>query len=88
MALGAQRRDILRLVVGQGVVLIGGGLALGLVGAVGVSQLLSTLLFGISSRDPITFVAVPVALGLMALLASYVPAFRATRIDPVQALRN
>ena len=88
MALGAQPRDILRLVVGQGLLLVAAGIVVGLLGAFGVSRLLTTLLFGISSTDTVTFITVPLALGTMALLASYVPAFRATRIDPVKALRE
>jgi predicted permease len=88
MALGAQRSDILRLVVGRGLVLVGIGLVLGLGTALGTSRLLGNLLFGISATDPITFLAVPLALGLMALAASYVPAMRATRIDPMRALRD
>ena len=88
MALGAQRRDILRLVVGHGLLLVAVGIAVGLAGAFGVSRLLGHLLFGISSTDPMTFVGVPAALGTMAILASYVPALRATKVDPVIALRQ
>ena len=87
MALGAQRGDILRLVVGRGLLLIGIGVAVGLGASFGVARLLSNLLFGVSPTDPITFVGVPLVLGGMALLASYVPALRATRIDPMRALR-
>jgi predicted permease len=88
MALGAQPRDILHLVVGHGLLLVGVGIAVGLVAALGLSRLMTRLLFGISSTDPVTFIAVPLALGLMALIASYVPALRATKIDPIQALRD
>jgi putative ABC transport system permease protein len=88
MALGAQARDIMRLVVGQGLVLVGIGLGVGLLAAFVVSSLLATMLFGISSRDPFTFVAVPILLGGMSLAASYLPALRATRVDPVIALRS
>lgn len=87
LALGAQRRDILRLVVGRGLALIGLGIVLGLAAAFGFSRFLSNLLFGISSTDPITFAAVPLLLAAMAILASYLPALRATKVDPVQALR-
>jgi putative ABC transport system permease protein len=87
MALGAQPRDILRLVVGQGLLLVAVGIAVGLVAAFGASSVLRTLLFGISARDPVTYVTVPIALGLMAIVASYLPALRATKIDPVVALR-
>jgi len=88
MALGAQRSDILRLVVGHGLVLVAVGIVLGLGAAFGVSRLLGNMLFGISATDLTTFAAVPVILGTMALLASYIPAFRATRIDPMAALRR
>ena len=88
MALGAQRSDILRLVVGRGLVLVAVGLVLGLGAALGTSRLLGNLLFGVSATDPVTFMTVPMALGLMALAASYIPAMRATRIDPMQALRD
>jgi predicted permease len=87
MALGASRSEILRLVLGRGLVLVGFGLAVGLAGAFGVSRLLSNFLFNVSSADPLTFVGVPLLLGTMALVASYIPAFRATRIDPAVALR-
>jgi predicted permease len=87
MALGAQRRDILRLVVGGGLTLVVCGIILGLAAALGVSRLMGNLLFGISSTDTLTFVTVPLALATMALVASYVPALRATRIDPIKALR-
>ena len=88
MALGAARADILRLVLGRGLMLVGIGLVLGLIAAAAVSRLVSSLLFGISAVDPVTFVVVPLALAAMALLASYVPAVRATRIDPAAALRG
>jgi putative ABC transport system permease protein len=88
MALGAQRRDILRLVVGRGLVLVAIGIAVGLAGAFGVSRLLGNLLFGIAATDAVTFVGVPLLLAAMAAIASYIPAFRATRIDPMLALRE
>jgi len=88
MALGAQRRDILRLVVGHGLALVGVGLVLGLAAAFGISRLMGSLLFGISATDPLTFVSVPLVLGAMAFVASYLPAFRATRVDPMRALRS
>jgi ABC-type antimicrobial peptide transport system permease subunit len=88
MALGAQRRDILRLVVGHGLGLVGGGIVLGLVAAFGISRLMGRLLFGISGTDPLTFLSVPLVLGTMAFVASYLPALRATRIDPMRALRS
>lgn len=88
MALGAQRRDILRLVLGQGLTLVGFGIAVGLASAFIVSRLLSTLLFGISPTDAVTFIGVPVALGATAVAASYLPALRAIHIDPIRALRT
>jgi len=88
MALGASRPEILRLVLGRGLVLIGIGVAFGVGAALMVSRLLSNFLFNVSSVDPITFIGVPLLLGVMALLASYIPAFRATRIDPAVALRQ
>ena len=88
MALGAQRGDILRLVVGHGLLLVAAGIAVGLAASLGLSRLMTNLLFGISSTDPATFIAVPLILGTMAVLASYIPAFRATRLDPSVALRN
>jgi predicted permease len=88
MALGAQPRDILRLVVGSGLALVGIGVILGLAAALGVSRLLGSLLFGISPTDSLTFVTVPLALGTMALIASLIPALRATHLDPIKALRT
>ncbi len=88
MALGAQRRDILALVVGQGFRLIATGLVLGVLAALALSRVLANLLFGISATDVATFISVPLLLGGMALVASYIPALRATRIAPSVALRN
>jgi len=88
MALGAQPRDVLAVVVGRGLLLVGVGLVVGLAGAFAVSRLLTNLLFGISALDPVTFVVVPASLGMMAALASYIPAMRAVKIDPVVALRQ
>jgi ABC-type antimicrobial peptide transport system permease subunit len=87
MALGARRPDVLRLIlVGAGrVALI--GVALGLVCALSLTQLLANRLYGVSPRDPITFIAVPSILIAVALLASYLPARRATKVDPMTALR-
>ncbi len=88
MALGARPSDVLRLVVGQGLLLVVIGLGIGVLAALGVSSMMTTLLFGISPRDPLTFIAVPVLLGTMAIVASYIPALRATRVDPMTALRS
>ncbi|MEO7082809.1 MAG: ABC transporter permease [Gemmatimonadaceae bacterium] len=87
VALGAQRADVFRLIVGQGMMLGGIGIAIGLVGALGVTRFLRTMLFGISPFDSASFVAVSTLLAGIAIVASYVPARRAARIDPVEALR-
>jgi hypothetical protein len=87
MALGADRRQVLAMVVRRGMVLAGTGLALGTGLAVGLTRLMSALLYGISPTDPLTFASVIVGLGGVALLASYLPARTAARLDPVVALR-
>jgi len=88
MALGAKRADVLRLVVRQGMTMTLIGLALGLVGAFSISRVLRGLLYGVSATDPLTFVAVSIVLLKVALLACLVPARRATRVDPIIALRT
>jgi predicted permease len=87
MALGAQQRDVLALVMRQGVALIGGGIALGLVASFLLARLISSLLFGVSTADPLTFAGTALVLAVVALLASYIPARRAARVDPMIALR-
>jgi len=88
MALGAARGDVLRLVIRQGMTLVAIGLGLGLLGAFFATRVISGLVFGVSPRDPVTFVLVPLALTLVALLANYLPARRATEVDPLVALRQ
>jgi len=87
IALGAEGRDVLRLVLGQGTRLVLLGIGLGVVLAVTLGRFLSTLLYGISPTDPLTFGAVALLLGLIALAACYVPARRATRVDLIETLR-
>jgi putative ABC transport system permease protein len=87
VTLGAQRSDVLRLIVGQGLKLALWGAVVGLAGAFALSRLLKTFLFSVSATDPGTFAAVAFTLVAVALLASYIPARRATRVDPVVALR-
>jgi putative ABC transport system permease protein len=87
MALGAQTSDVLRLIVSQGFKLVLIGLAFGLAGALALTRVISSLLFGVTTKDPLTFAAVAVLLALVALLACYIPARRAARLDPLRALR-
>jgi predicted permease len=87
MALGAERRHVLSLVLGNGMRLVGIGLGLGLAGAFAVSRLVSSLLYGVSAADPLTFSGITIILLGVALLACWVPARRATRVDPMVALR-
>jgi predicted permease len=86
LALGARGRDVVRLVVGQGTAPVLAGLALGLGGAWGASRVLGSMLYGVSATDPLAFAGVAVFLGAVALVAAYVPARRATRVDPVVVL--
>jgi putative ABC transport system permease protein len=87
MALGASRGDMLKLVVRQGMLLTGIGLTVGLSASLGLNRLLANLLFGVKTTDPVTYAAVAIILISVALLATYIPARRATKIDPVVALR-
>jgi FtsX-like permease family protein len=88
LALGAQRRDVLRLVLRQGMRLAGLGICIGLAGAVAVTHLLRSLLFGVSPLDPGTFLAIPLLLLGVAWFACWLPARRAARVDPMVALRS
>jgi putative ABC transport system permease protein len=88
MALGANRADILRLVVGQGMALAVGGVVLGLGGALALTRLLSSLLAGVGTTDLPTYVLTGLLLTVVAFLACYVPARRAARVDPMAALRS
>ena len=88
MALGARRADVFRLVVSEAMLVCGAGLVLGLVGSLWASRVLSSLLYGVEPRDPSTFAWVAFLLVGVSFVASLVPATRATRVDPVSALRS
>ena len=87
MALGAATGNVLRLVLREGMSLVGSGVAVGLIVAAAVTRLLASFLYGVSPLDAATFVAIPLVLGLVAFLASYLPARRAAKVDPMIALR-
>ena len=87
MTLGAERRDVLRLVVGQGMILTLLGLGIGIVGALGLTRFLSSMLYGVTTNDPLTYASMSLLLAGVALAACYIPARRATKVDPMVALR-
>ena len=87
LALGAQVGDVLKMILGQGMAVIGVGLVLGLMAAFALMRLLRSLLFGVGEKDPVTFVVITVVLFVVALLACYIPARRATKVDPLEAQR-
>jgi putative ABC transport system permease protein len=87
MALGASPRDVMRLILRQTLLLAGAGIVIGLAGAAGVTQLLTTMLFGVKATDPLIYAAVVALMVIAALVASYIPTRRAMRVDPMIALR-
>jgi putative ABC transport system permease protein len=87
MALGAQKRDVLGMTLRHGLQLVAIGVVIGIAGAVGLTRLMASLLFGVSATDPGTFAAITIILAVVALLASYIPAMRSMKVDPVIALR-
>ena len=87
IAIGARRADVLQMTVKQGLKLVGAGMMLGLLAAFLLTRVMASLLFGISATDPITFIGISLVILAVAILASYVPALRATKVDPIVALR-
>lgn len=87
MALGAERRSVLMMVMKQGMALVLAGIAIGLAGAYLLTRLIASLLFGVTTRDPMTFIVTPLILAAVALLAISIPALKATKVDPLRALR-
>jgi ABC-type antimicrobial peptide transport system permease subunit len=88
MALGARQPEVTRIFVGHGFVLALVGVTCGLAGAVGLTRVLGSLLYGVSAIDPLTYIAVATGLIAAAVIASYIPALRATAVDPIDALKR
>jgi putative ABC transport system permease protein len=88
VALGARTAHILSTIVGQAALVTAAGIAAGVAGALALARSMATLVFGVSTRDPLTFVAVPLVLAIVAAIATVVPARRAARVDPMLALRD
>jgi len=88
LALGAQRADVLRLVLGKGVVLAGLGIVAGVIFAASMASTMASLLYGVHPHDPAVFLVVPALVFVVSVLASYFPAWRATKVNPVVALRE
>jgi putative ABC transport system permease protein len=88
VALGAQRSDILRMALGEGMLLVAIGLGVGLIGAAIVTRFLRSMLFSVTATDPLTFASIALLLAAVALLACFIPAQRATQVDPLVALRE
>ena len=87
MALGAERRQVLALILRRGVLLAAAGITFGVAGAIAGARYLQSMLFGVEPRDPVTFAAIAIAFAAVAMIASYLPARRATKVDPMVALR-
>lgn len=87
MALGAARRDVLRMIIKQGMIIALAGVAIGLAASFALTRVMSSLLFNVSATDAITFTVTALLLTGVAILASYIPAYRATKVDPMVALR-
>jgi ABC-type antimicrobial peptide transport system permease subunit len=87
MALGAQRRDVVRMVLGEGLRVALLGVVVGIVAALGLTRLLTQMIFGVRTVDPLTFAGVAILLTFVAMVACYIPARRAMRVDPIVALR-
>jgi ABC-type antimicrobial peptide transport system permease subunit len=88
VALGAQRSDILRMALGEGMLLVAIGLGVGLIGAAIVTRFLRSMLYSVTATDPLTFASIALLLAAVALLACFIPAQRATQVDPLVALRE